>query len=135
MWWARVAQDSTGTVTQTLSGSATSLILAVAQIVGANLVQPLGLNGVATHETGTTLAVDLGSAPAASSVGLAFVAARVNDATVTDPSGFTQLVDMNLSAGLQMMIHADLTSPSQTATYSTLASGEARGLIYAEFLD
>lgn len=134
IWWAKFV-SGTGTISQTASGNTFHRALSIMQVIGANAT-PIRQFKVASHETGTSLAATLDASTLASSLGISMLGARVSDASITDPSSYTELLDTTVSAGtLQMCIHYKLGSPSQTVTYSTLLSGEARGLINAEIAD
>lgn len=114
--WAAVAPASPSSMTVT--GSSTSsgrMSIAVVQITGHAGIPG---NAIAADSVSGDPSMTLGSAPAASSLVLAFLTAA-GTAALSAPAGFIELDDTSDGAGIVLHCCHDITSAPTTTTYSS----------------
>lgn len=127
--WAAVASSAPSMTLRIDSTNAGKCGLFVAEITGAAGVPA---NYAADNDLNGDPSMTLGYAPAASSTGLAFIAAEGSTA-ISPPAGFTELDERVYGTDLIMDLAYDASSPGSSAAYAT-ADTRAVG-IYVEVVE
>ena len=113
--WAAVIGSSPGGMTVTSSTTAGRICIAVIEIIGQGGIPA---NAAATPSATGDPTMVLGSAPAASSLVLAFLTGSRAGAAITPPTGFTELAEADDTViGIQCCY--DMVSAPTSIAYST----------------
>lgn len=119
--WAAVVSSAAAMTVQVASTSAGKCALSIVQITGAAGIPS---NFASDDSAGADPTVILGSAPAASSTVLGFIAAAGSSA-ISPPSGYTELDEQVINTDLITEVAYDAVSAATSAGWTT---GNTRGV-------
>lgn len=123
------------TITFPVDGSFWNISWAINQVTQGFVTNLASYPRVTNVGTGTTLAVNLASAPASSSLGFSALAHEASAAAgITPPSGMTGLNDVPQSSNVELEDAQVLTNPNQNNTWTNLDNTEAKAGAYVEIL-
>ena len=110
--------SGTVTVTRTAGNTDYAYFMDVLEVTGASTT--IGLTATAGPTVATSLATDLGSAPASTSAVICMVGVESDAADSTHPTGYTEDYDQQLPFNDEMSVAYKVGSPGQTQTWTTL---------------